>query len=355
MANFSTFHSFSPLTLSFKSLLRGFIYDETSTAFHVAGPRGDDGVQQTLHTYGSNFTYTPLNNQGTVEPKSGTLNGFSVLDYDTIAGKYSDNLYVANISVKIEKIVSVASTKDPFDDYALVKTIFGKNDVFNGSDVVRDENRKIINTGDDFLQSFNGNDTLYGNGGADTLDGGSGRDTSSYEFAGGRVHADLRGELAGVGEAKGDVFVSIENVIGSRYADAIHGDDASNYLNGMLGKDTLYGHGGADKFDFTTAIKTTSADVIGDFEHGVDDIRLEGDIFKDIGFGRGGAMQAKHFYTGTAAHDANDRIIYDRASGKLFYDADGDTAGGVKAVQFATLLKVDGVAPELSQTDFLII
>ena len=62
-----------------------------------------------------------------------------------------------------------------------------------------------------------------------------------------------------------------------------------------------------------------------------------------------GALNANAFVTGTAAQDADDRIIYDSATGKLFFDADGSGAGA--AVLFATLDA--GLA--LTASDFTVI
>ena len=53
--------------------------------------------------------------------------------------------------------------------------------------------------------------------------------------------------------------------------------------------------------------------------------------------------------TGSAALDADDRIIYNTSNGGLYYDADG--VGGQAAVQFATLSGV----PPLTAADFIVI
>ena len=61
-----------------------------------------------------------------------------------------------------------------------------------------------------------------------------------------------------------------------------------------------------------------------------------------------GALPAGAFRTGTSAQDADDRIIYDPATGNLFFDADGN--GGGAAMQFATLQG----APALAASDFIV-
>ena len=119
------------------------------------------------------------------------------------------------------------------------------------------------------------------------------------------------------------------------------GDDS---LYGGDGADTLVGEAGADSFLFNTALGPI--DTIGDFAPVDDLIALDDAVFAGL---TPGALAAGAFVTGTAAADADDRIVYNPATGALWYDADGNGAGA--AVQFAMLQG----APPLGVTDFIVI
>lgn len=105
------------------------------------------------------------------------------------------------------------------------------------------------NTNIDTLSGMDGDDILIGLGGGDILDGGEGSDTVSYadNVVGVRINL-LTGEAAG-GDAQGDVFRSIENVIGTSFADTLTGDAGANRLSGGGGKDVLTGGEGNDYLD----------------------------------------------------------------------------------------------------------
>jgi Ca2+-binding RTX toxin-like protein len=112
-----------------------------------------------------------------------------------------------------------------------------------------------VTFGDDFINGYGGDDSIFGSAGddfivggtgADALHGGLGSDTASYFTSTAGVVASLSaGEGAG-GEAEGDTYASIENLVGSGYADALVGNDGSNSLSGYGGDDFLSGLGGAD-------------------------------------------------------------------------------------------------------------
>jgi Ca2+-binding RTX toxin-like protein len=133
--------------------------------------------------------------------------------------------------------------------------------------------------------------------------------------------------------------------------DVLSGGSGNDRLYGALGRDTLSGGTGEDVFVFNTAVgKTlnTNKDRITDFNVAEDTIWLSKGIFMALGT-KGAMLSSRAFWSGTAAHDSNDRIIYDRATGALSYDGDGSGAGA--AIQIATLAK----GLKLSYKDFLII
>ena len=116
-------------------------------------------------------------------------------------------------------------------------------------------------TGDAYanrLFGSNGDDTLKGGGGADTLEGGSGIDTVQYSDSGSGVTVALLVGTGSGGTAEGDTFSSIENVLGSIYADTLSGDDDANVLSGGIGDDWLKGGGGADTLNGGTGNDTAT-------------------------------------------------------------------------------------------------
>jgi hypothetical protein len=76
-------------------------------------------------------------------------------------------------------------------------------------------------------------------------------------------------------------------------------------------------------------------------------VQLDHDIFSAAG--ALGTLSANAFFAGAAAHDADDRIIYDSATGNLYYDADGN--GAAAQVLFADL----GTGLALTNADFSIV
>jgi Ca2+-binding RTX toxin-like protein len=154
---------------------------------------------------------------------------------------------------------------------------------------------------------------LFGGADADTVDGGVGKD----------------------------------NLFGGDGNDLVIGQQGVDRLSGGLGKDTLAGGDGADKFVFDTALGAANADEITDFVVGQDKILLDNDVFTALG--AAGNLAGGRFVTGTEAGDANDRIIYDFDTGRVYYDRDGD---GRAAKQWIVTL---AGSPAISADDFLII
>ena len=101
---------------------------------------------------------------------------------------------------------------------------------------------------------------------------------------------------------------------------------------------------GSDTFRFNTALNaSTNVDTITDFLSGTDKISLANGAgpFSAIGNGAltyavvGATLDILGDSGANTAPTANTRIIYDPATGALYYDADGTGSG--TSIQFATL------------------
>ncbi len=136
--------------------------------------------------------------------------------------------------------------------------------------------------------------------------------------------------------------VIIENAMGSDGNDTLIGNEADNNLYGGLGNDTLIGGIGADTLVFNAA-GASNTDAVSDFESGIDKLNLSGAAFSAISSG----IYTDAFAIGANALDNNDHLIYNKATGELFYDADGN--GGTAQELIATLVPNS----DLVQSDFV--
>ena len=142
--------------------------------------------------------------------------------------------------------------------------------------------------------------------------------------------------------------------VGTEFSDSLTGGPGDDVLDGLGGDDTIDGKGGndtltggagADTFWFSTPPGPGNVDTVTDFEVHVDRIWLSGGAFPV----ENSMFLSFHFVKGTSAEDANDRLIYDQATGRLFYDPDG--TGAEAQVQFAAFTP----GTDLNWFDFMIV
>lgn len=228
----------------------------------------------------------------------------------------------------------------------------------NGSDILYGEAGDDIIYGeneDDFLFGGLDNDTLYGGNGSDRIHGDSGTDTvyggggDDFIFGGDDVDT-LEGGIDNdtLEGGNGSDILSGQSgddvLLGGPGWDKIYGGDGSDNLSGGKGGDVLAGGFGVDMLTggegpdifIMEMFGEANVNIITDFDTGSDSIWL----MRNVGFGGldWGDLSAGAFAFGTQAADADDRIIYQYSTGKLFYDPDG--VGGADAYLFAR------VAPE---------
>jgi Ca2+-binding RTX toxin-like protein len=259
----------------------------------------------------------------------------------------------------------------------------GKGDVLSGIEHVTGSNRNdvLLGTGAaNRIQGLAGNDLIDGKAGADTMAGGLGNDRYYVDRAGdvirelGAQGTDTVYTAASYTLASG---VAVEvlraavptgtlalNLAGNELANTIIGNNGANVLTGNGGNDQLLSGGGADvlsggpgadrltggagrdAFVFDAA-RGTAVDTIADFVVADDTIRLDAAGFAGLPTG---TLAAGALGVGASAADADDRLIYDPATGALYFDPDGGDVA-MPQTQFAQLAA--GLA--LTNADFIVI
>jgi Ca2+-binding RTX toxin-like protein len=241
-------------------------------------------------------------------------------------------------------VTSALSKADSITGSAYADSIYGYagNDTINGG------------TGDDYIDGGAGNDVLNGGDGEDLLVGYAGNDT---------INGGDGDDLALDGGIGNDVLsggAGHDELYGDAGNDRLNGDAGNDFLTGGLGNDTLTGGLGADNFELG-GVKG-SIDTFTDFSLSQGDfISLETTYYDANGNPHslynletemnGVTLKASNFYSAAGAkkgHDADDRVVYDTSSGKLYYDADGSGKGA--AVQIALIGTSTHAA--LTYTDF---
>jgi Ca2+-binding RTX toxin-like protein len=261
-----------------------------------------------------------------------------------------------------ESVLSPSTTTigAPLTPPAGLPTLIGPNQGKH-QDVLQGTNQAEVLLGGSCSDSLNGgggDDWLDGGAGGDILSGGSGNDTyvvdSRWDWVNEAYGEGNDTVIASISYVLGfnqeNLYLSGSahiNATGNADANLLIGNAGNNTLAGRLGNDTLIGGDGQDVFVFDTAPSATNRDTIHNFIVADDTIQLNRSVFSAL---TPGVLAPDAFVTGAAALDANDRIIYNSATGALLYDADGSGAGA--AVQFATLV---GVVGTLSAADFVVV
>jgi len=217
-------------------------------------------------------------------------------------------------------------------------TLYGRqnNDTLNGA------------AGDDTIYGGDGDDIMNGGLDEDLLDGGNNNDTA-FGGDGDDIIYGRQGNDGIEGGANDDTIYGgdgDDTLIGDAGADYLEGGNGIDVLNGGLGADTLWGGAGADTYVFDAALGAGNVDAITGFSPPDDQFILSSSVFTGLTLG---ALSAGQFVIGTESLDADDRIIYDPATGNLYFDIDG-TLGDDVPVLFATV--TPGLA--LTAADFII-
>ena len=155
-----------------------------------------------------------------------------------------------------------------------------------------------------------------------------------------------------------DIFFggsSDDNLVGGDAADKIDGGSGNDTINGGSGSDILTGGSQNDVFRFDTVLDaSTNVDTITDFAaNGTDTIHLDHAIFAGIS-NVSGHLDTNDFSSlasggASASVGASVNIIFDQATGDLYYDLDGGSSAN--RAHFAHLTVASGA---VDASDFFV-
>lgn len=178
---------------------------------------------------------------------------------------------------------------------------------------------------------------------------------SVYEFTG-EVEVEIfgGGDSNSITSSAGTVYGQGGNdqlfgVYFSTFGVRLNGGAGNDVLAGGSGsEDTLIGGAGRDAFMFWQLNDDLplEVDTINDFQDGADMIYLSS---SDFALGGEGPLSASRFHAGTSAQTADHRIVFDAATGALYYDADG--SGAQSQIQLAVVNHNGSITHE----DFLVV
>ncbi|MEB3355725.1 MAG: calcium-binding protein, partial [Synechococcales bacterium] len=296
------------------------------------------------------------------------------LGVDVMVGGAGNDTYVyADGDFIVEAADEGIDTVISFSDYTLGNTLEnlelrgtavkgvgnGLNNVMTGN---ANDNFFEGGDGDDELIGLEGDDFLDGGLGVDVMVGGAGNDTYVYADGDFIVEAANEGIDTVISFSDYALTRDLENLTlagsstkatGNRLDNVLTGTDGANIMNGRkgddillggVGEDTLKGEEGADRFVFTSP--TEGGDRIKDFSSNQGDkLVFVASGFEDLLVP---GLQPGQFVVGRAASDRDDRFIYTKRTGELFYDADGSGSGA------KTLIATFEGQPSLSANDFVI-
>lgn len=357
-----------------------YIDDAGDRALEASAADGDDQVRSTVSfrlgnyietlvlsgTAAINATGNSLNNLIYGNAANNIINGGAGAD-SLRGGAGNDLYYVDNLGDRIAEgagagVDQVRSSVDHTLG-ANVETL-----VLTGT-AVRGYGNDLANT----IYGTDGANVIDGRGGADSMRGGAGNDIYVVDNLGDRIAEAAAGGVDRVNSYVDHLLgANVDNLVmygtavrgyGNDLANSITGNAVANVLDGRGGNDTLSagagadrlyggigndrltGGAGTDRFYFDTALSSSNVDRVIDFSVADDSFVLDLTIFSALA--GTGTLSAAAFATGARAGDADDRIIYDSATGRLYYDADGNGAGA--QVLFATVTA--GLA--LTSSDFI--